>query len=333
MGGGGSYSSYDVPDRSDRTSRGTTRLAEEKMSRSNLDPVMQPKNRRLTCKAESPLVLACDVTGSMDVLPKIFLGKAPMVVREIVTRKYLADAACSVCGIGDVVSDQAPLQFGEFAPPKETGDWLARVYAEGNGGGQSVESYEFAAWFYANRCALPKAETPFFFFTGDEGFRDTLTKSELDEYFGGDNGEATTAVQAFKDLQRKFKGNVFLIHRKYGGDDAGIVRQWEKVLGADHVIRLQSDQAVADVILGIIAVVGGARTLDGYCKDMATRTDVNTGKPDPQTPERIAEVRATLKDIGELAPKVSAKGRTPKTAPKTGGQKKPPVKPKRPGRI
>lgn len=333
MGGGGSYSSYDVPDRSDRTSRGTTRFAEEKMSRSSLDPVMQPKNRRLTCKAKSPVVLACDVTGSMNVLPKIFLGKAPMVVREIVTRKYLADAACSVCGVGDVVFDRAPLQFGEFAPPKETGDWLARVYPEGGGGGgEPFESYEFAAWFYGNRCELPNAETPFFFITADEKFRETLTTSELNEYFGGEN-EKMTAASAFKGLRQKFKDNVFLIHRRYPGRDEEIVRQWEGVLGADHVIRLQSDEAVADVILGVIAVVGGARTLDGYCKDMGSRTNVDTGKPDPQTPERIAEVRATLKDIGRLAPKASAKGRTPKTAPKTGGQKKPPVKSKRPGRI
>ena len=318
MGGGGNYGSYDVPDRSaKRTSRGTTDFAEKKMSRSNLDPVMQPKNRRLTCGAKSPVVLACDVTGSMDVLPKIFLAKAPMAVREIVTRGYLDDPAVSVCGIGDVISDGAPLQFGEFAPPNETGDWLARIYPEGNGGGQGVESYEFAAWFYAQRCTLTNADVPFFFFTGDEGFRESLTTVELNEYFGGES-EKKTATQVFKELRRKFKNNVFLIHRRFAGNsyrtDKMNVDQWEGVLGADHVIKLQSDQAVADVILGVIAVVGGGRTLEEYCNDMATRTNVNTGELDPQSPERIAEIRSTLKDIEQLMPQRKKQRSSPTTS-------------------
>jgi hypothetical protein len=302
MGGGGEFSDYDVPDRSTRTTRGTTRLAEERMSRREVDPALLPKGRRLICAAASPVVLGCDITGSMDVLPKIFFGKVPNVVREITQREYLRGMEFSVGGIGDVIGDDAPLQFGDFAAPKEIGDWLSRIYAERGGGAQGNESYELAAWFYAYRYELPNAEMPFLFFTGDEGFRERLSGRELNQRFGGENRD-TTADEVFKDLLKKFNGNVFLIHRVYRGpvrDDDDIVRDWQRVIGAERVVLLESDQAVADVILGVIAVVGGTRTLEEYCDDMANRTDVDTGEPDPQTPERIAEVRHTLAGIGRV---------------------------------
>jgi len=42
------------------------------------------------------------------------------------------------------------------------------MYLEGGGGGQSYESYEYGAYFYAQHCEIPNAELPFFFVTGDE---------------------------------------------------------------------------------------------------------------------------------------------------------------------
>ena len=43
------------------------------------------------------------------------------------------------------------------------------MYLEGGGGGNQIESYELAAYFYARHVELKHLELPFFFITGDEG--------------------------------------------------------------------------------------------------------------------------------------------------------------------
>ena len=55
---------------------------------------------------------------------------------------------------------------------------------------------------------------------------------------------------------------------------------------------INSAKAVVDIMLGVLSITNGARTLDAYLADMKAR-----GQGD----DRIAEVRTSLADIGELA--------------------------------
>src|SRR5258705_5415748 len=150
-------------------------------------------------------------------------------------------------------------------------------------------------------CELKEAEAPFFIITGDEGFRETLYGNDLVRHFGGKHKNTETA-DVFDELKKKFKGNVFLIRRQYQGEQNDKIQvQWEKLLGKDYVVPLGSDQAIADVTLGLFALMTGTRTLDEYLDDLRTKRDV------PQTDERIAEVRASLARVATLPPtKVSS---------------------------
>ena len=56
------------------------------------------------------------------------------------------------------------------------------MYLEGGGGGNMHESYELAAYFYANACELANSELSFFFVTGDEKFYETLSVKTIHEY-------------------------------------------------------------------------------------------------------------------------------------------------------
>lgn len=150
---------------------------------------------------------------------------------------------------------------------------------------------------------------PICLFTGDEGFREQLYADDLREHFGGEHKDAA-AAQVFADLKKKFKGNVFLIHRYYNQSnsgnltDADVVRQWRGALGEARVILLprngssdtEGDLAIGDITLGVYAIVSGARTLEQYLEDMRTRPldlaeDV---KYEPQSPERIRAVEQAL---------------------------------------
>lgn len=143
---------------------------------------------------------------------------------------------------------------------------------------------------------MPNAECPIFIFIGDEAFYENLNGPDLQKHFGGKH-QSITAKEAFQKLKEKFMGNVFLIHRAYGnGTDREIVSQWQETLGKEKVIFLPQDLAVADIILGTIALVSGKRTLDEYVEDMKNRPlDLGDGvKYKPQSQERIDEVKKSL---------------------------------------
>lgn len=304
MGGGGSYYDRDVTSTSRRTSRGYTDVAESLMSKSRVDKALLPKGRKLISKVKNPFVCPFDDTGSMGTLPKILCDKWPMVVGQIYMNKYLdpKETEVSLSAVGDILSDEAPIQICDFSKLRSLDEWLSRIWLEGNGGGQAKESYEMNAYFYARMCSMPNTETPIYMCTGDEGFRENLIASDLRDYFGGEH-ENVSAWTIFEELKKKFKGNVFLIHREYGGggsSDEWITKQWKRALGSEHVIILPEDLAIADIMLGVVALVSGARTLDEYVEDMKNRPlDLGGEKFAPQSPERIKVVRNALEELAD----------------------------------
>lgn len=327
MGGGGSYYDRDTYTPNYASSSGYSDSAAKELSRSRVENSLLPEGRRLVSKAKSPIVYAFDVTGSMGNLPKIIFDKMPMMAGQLAEMGYLEDPEMSLAAIGDVYSDEAPVQVGDFSKIRNMDTWLKRIWLEGNGGGQAQESYEFAAYFYARKFEMPNAETPFFLITGDEGFYEKLPANYLAQQFGGRDPEAN-AQTVFDELKEKFMGNVYLLHRRYAnGDDAGIVRQWKKALGADKVIILGDDLAIADTTLGIFALVSGKRTLEQYLADMKTRGQ------DANRLEMVKESLSPLWKALQAAPKQKAI-RVPRLLDSDDDDtKNPPKKAKKPGRL
>ncbi|MBI2676507.1 MAG: hypothetical protein HYX21_00930 [Candidatus Yanofskybacteria bacterium] len=298
MGSSGAYYDRDVSVVS-KLSSGVSTFAQEQMSRSVLSNDLLPFERKLVSAHRNPLVYVYDVTGSMGTLPKLIYDKMPMIAGQIVEQKYLEDPDVSLAAVGDVTSDRGPLQVCDFSVIKSLDPWLQKIWIEGGGGGQHFESYEFMAYFYARCCDMPNAQLPILLFTGDEGFREQLLGSELKKRFGGQHENINTSV-IFAELKAKFMDNVFLLHRYYNnyGLDSEIVAQWEKVLGKNYVIKLPDDTAIADLTLGILALVSGKRTLSGYVEDMKNRPlEMGGKKYKPQTQERINQVTEALKPL------------------------------------
>ncbi len=301
MGGGGSYYDRDTTSTSRRGSDGFSDFAESIMSKSRMDPALLPKDKIIQTKAKNTLVSPFDVTGSMDTLPKIIVDKWPMVVGQIYLNKYLepSETAVSLSAIGDIQSDQGPIQICDFSKLRSLDEWLSRIWCEGNGGGQAKESYEMNAYYYARMCKMPNAVTPIYACTGDEGFRENILARDLREHFGGEHKD-TDAWTVWNELKKTFKGNVYLIHRTYRSPEqnAWILKQWQRALGKEHVVDLPSDLAIADVLLGIITLTSGARDLKGYLEDVKNRPlDLGGEKFEPQSPERIAEVKESLSEL------------------------------------
>jgi len=243
----------------------------------------------------------------MGILPKIIWDKWPGIVGQIVARKYLPDPMMSVAATGDIRSDVSPLQMADFAALRNLDRWFKRIHFEGNGGGQGSESYALTAYYYAYLVKMPKAVKPIYLITGDEAFVPDLYASDLRDHFGGEH-KNISAREVFTDLIEKFKGNVFLIHRRYTGattregwNNTSIVGQWTEVLGSERIIILPEDLAIGDLTLGVYALVSGARTLEQYLEDMRTRPlDLAEGvEYKPQSEKRIKQIGTALKDLDE----------------------------------
>lgn len=331
MGGGGSTYDRDTVSRSERTERGYSRKTEQVFTRSVVDKLVLPFDRKLITTVKSPVVSRLDNTGSMGTLPKMMFERAPNMALQQQTHNYLDDPAISLGVVGDIFSDAAPLQVGDFVPFRGMDNWLRRLWLESGGGPGDQESYEMIAWFDANRLEMPNAVTPIYLMTGDERFYDFLEGSELTRRFGGQHRN-TTAKEVFDRLLQLFNGNVFLLHRKYGSStsDAIVLRQWEGVIGSERILPLVEDASVVDVALGVFALVGGTRSVDDYAQDMRTRIDINTGKPDPQSEVRIANVRRSLEPlVGLLKKKQNPKGKRVTTEPMGTPEKPTDEKPER----
>ena len=94
------------------------------------------------------------------------------------------------------------------------------------------------------------------------------------------------ASNIWKNLCKHY--NVFHLHKPYSesGLKSNELNLWEEALGKKRILRMKTPKACIDVILGVIAITSGARSLEGYIKDMQDRG---------QSKDRIVEVKNALK--------------------------------------
>jgi hypothetical protein len=257
-----SYDSYAGRSYSDAVSKGITV--------SDLVPT------EVETQSEYPLVIACDVTGSMGSWPATIFSKLPYL--DIEGKEYLGEGMeISFAAIGDAYSDKYPLQVQPFVKGKELENSLTKLVVEGGGGGTAQESYDLAALYYAKHIKMPNAiNKPIFIFIGDEGLYDQLP-GELAENYAKAENERFSLDRIMGELKEKF--SVYVIRKPYGsytGNAVGaaeerIQKQWEDQLGADHVCSLPDASRVVDVIFGILAKETGK--VDYFRKEIADRQE------------------------------------------------------------
>ena len=252
----------------------------------SMDPKRWKENK-LNCDKANPIIFALDVTGSMGNWSKIIYEKMPMFYGQIMIQNYLKDPSISFCAVGDAKCDSAPLQVSEFGQGKEIDQLIGKMYLESGGGGNKHESYELSAYFYDHHVELSNVEMPFFFLTGDEGFWEKLGGNTIKRIIGADPHKDFVGKDIWKDLIKKY--NMFFIKKPFDDpiNEIQIKSQWVQALGEERILLIETPKACIDVILGAIAITSGARSMEGYIKDMRDRQ---------QSEERIKEVTIALKN-------------------------------------
>ncbi len=251
----------------------------------------------LSTNSPSPLVVVCDVTGSMGEWPAVIFSKLPYL--DIEGKEYLGPAMeISFAAVGDAPQgDKYPLQVRKFDKGLALQEHLKALIHERGGGGDLCESYELGALYYARNCSMPKATKPIIVFIGDEGLHPYVEKAHGQAHHVNIPARVDT-TDIFEELKRKCA--VYVVRKAYGaGNDGPIQRQWVELLGDDHVVPLQDPQRVVDVIFGILAKETGK--IDYFRKELEGR----------QTADQVDTVYKSLKTVHtNVAAKKVGKGKS-----------------------
>lgn len=248
---------------------------------------------KITTDSPAPLVILCDVTGSMGDWPATIFSKLPYLDNEC--KEYLGpDMEVSFAATGDI-DDSYPLQVRGFHKGRELEKQLKELIIESGGTGPegAHEAYELAALYYARNVEMPKAQHPILIFIGDEHFHDSVKKTFAKVAHVSIEEEISTK-KIFEELREKFA--VYIIRKPYSGEDTQINKEWADVLGDDHIAMLPSPDRVVDVIFGILAKE--TNKIDYFKKEIEDR----------QRPDQVNTVYKSLKTIHALPAEVKDSG-------------------------
>ncbi len=215
-----------------------------------------------------PIILAQDVTGSMERVCRTIQMKLGTVMTLLVQKGYVTHPQLCAFGIGDARSDKAPLQVGQFESDNRIEQWLnEHLYIENGGGGQMPpsESYSLAMYFAARHTAHDaydlRKRQGYFFMIGDEQAYD-VSRHEVETIIGDKIERDISVAEIGVELKRLYNPFMIIPRDASHGRDPSIERYWVDTLGREHVIMLEDTEAIAETIATAVGVCEGTVDLD-----------------------------------------------------------------------
>ena len=264
--GGGSYSSSQWTSYARSTA---TKSASQIYSQSQIHKDLNPLNVKIRESRDStehpescPVAVFTDVTGSMGYLSEAIAKKAVGVLfEELLERQPVKDPQLMFGAIGDVWSDEAPLQVSQFESDNRIVEQLENIWLEGRGGGNGGESYDIPWYFMATHTSTDSFEKRqhkgYIFTIGDEPIPHGLRVDEVKKFIGDDIESDLTPEQSLKMAERYY--NVYHIivgNNTYNGD---FKKGWTNLLG-ERAVVLEDHTKLAELIVSLIQLNEGMMT-------------------------------------------------------------------------
>ena len=238
------------------------------VTRESRDSDAHPKSRAIG--------VLFDVTGSMGRIPAILQTKLATLMGLLIQKGYVDDPQILFGGIGDALTDRAPLQIGQFETDVAMDKDLGKLWLEGCGGGQMAESYELGMYFMARHteldCVDKRGEPAYLFLIGDELPRDVSATAV--EAIIGDTLEADIPIEdILAELRERYE--VFFVYvpsGSYGSRQSAVPERWKELL-PERVVELDDFEAVSETIAGLIGMCEGVVDVDKVASDLASMGD------------------------------------------------------------
>lgn len=219
----------------------------------------------------TPVAIFTDMTGSMGDLAEKIVRKQDVISQELLDRKPVPDVHLMTGVVGDAYSDQCPIQATQFEADIRIAQQTAKLYLEGNGGGNGGESYALVWLLAAMQTATDsydkRGKKGYLITAGDEpvhgvegssqGQHAGVTKDQAKKFLGLDIERDLSADECLAMAQRKW--NVFhisLIRNGYTGFRPGVIDTFGKIM-PDNLLWLEDLDALPELIVSIIEVNEG----------------------------------------------------------------------------
>lgn len=244
-----------------------------------------------------PAAIFFDETGSMGSVP-VELQKRLPAVHGLLQRSGVEDPQILIgaYGDGDLGTEVASLQAGQFESDNKADEDLDNLYLEGNGGGNGHETAALAWWYiarYGQTDAWDKRSKKGYIVTIGDETTGGVTPQMAERYVQDkDHGLQAAMTPAEVVAFASERWEIFhLIINNWSAQAQGSVDHYTKLLG-DHAIVLQSHENVAEVIASLIAVNEGVADLDDVLADL---TAIGSGDARGEVSKALAKVGSNSK--------------------------------------
>lgn len=220
----------------------------------------------LTSQSPNPLIVAVDVTGSMQRWPAEIFDRLPLLYQTL--SQYRPDLEISFVAVGDSKCDRWPLQTTAFANGFDLDTQLKALHGEG-GGGDIPESYGLFAWWVHTHVKTPNADRPFLIIFGDAPMHPTVSEGEVRHYLGDEIAQPVDSIGTFRQVSRSW--NTWFLRRPGGSKDDQTDKQWASAIGGQQVVHMDDEQRAVDYAMGLVARSWGH--FDDFKTNMNARQD------------------------------------------------------------
>jgi hypothetical protein len=247
------------------------------------EQLTSPK-KMITSQSPNPLIVAVDVTGSMQRWPAEIFDRLPLLYQTL--SQYRADLEISFVAIGDSKCDRWPLQCTSFAKGFDLETQLKALHGEG-GGGDIPESYGLFAHWVSTHVKTPNADRPFCIVFGDAPMHPQVSEGEVRHYLGDEIAQPVDSIGTFRQVSRAW--NTWFLRRPGGTKNDQVDQQWASAIGGQQVVHMDDEQRAVDYAMGLVARSWGY--FDDFKTNMNARQDVDKVK---SLASRVASIERVI---------------------------------------
>jgi hypothetical protein len=221
----------------------------------------------------TPVAVFTDCTASMGQLAHSVIKKLDVVCQSLLDRAPVPDVHLMTGVVGDAYSDSAPIQASQFESDIRIAEQTAKLFLEGNGGGNGGESYALPWLMLAHKTTSDsfnkRGKKGYCFTVGDEGIHGVrpsggyygetinaaITKEQAKQFLDIDLEADLSAQQVLDMVSKTYHVYHIVVETGRKGD---VQNTWE-VLMPDRLIYLEANNIdlLPEIIVSTIEINEG----------------------------------------------------------------------------